>query len=367
MDPDGGEHFAAWRRALKVCTQPYGGIQIVFCYLNGSIICQETTHMRLLVVGLGSIGMRHARNFKSLGVESLVGCDLLEERRQKFSSEISTEIVSTFEDGLLKKPDLVVIASPNCFHLEQAIISAQSSCHLFIEKPLSHTLEGLDELITLVDEKSLFAHVGSNWKFHPAFKTMKKIINEGSLGKITGARVIAGQWLPDWHPWEDYRQMYSAKKSLAGGVVLDSHEFDYLTWLLGPISKVSGYTAHTGALDIETEDIAVACMQFESGVLATVHIDYIQRDYRRRYHISGDAGTLEWDYTTGEITHYNAVRNDSTKINVAINELNTMYMEQSRHILAGVKGTELPVTSISDARHVLENLLAIKGPYDKIN
>ncbi|HDL01339.1 MAG TPA: Gfo/Idh/MocA family oxidoreductase, partial [candidate division Zixibacteria bacterium] len=223
--------------------------------------------MKILVVGLGSIGMRHARNFKTLGVEQLIGCDLLEERRQKFSSEINGDIVSTLEKGLYKKPDLVVVASPNRFHLEQAKTSARNGCHLFIEKPVSHTLEGLDDLITLVDEKSLFAHIGSKWKFHPAFKTMKKIINEGSLGKITGAQVIAGQWLPDWHPWEDYRNMYSAKKDQAGGIVLDSHEFDYLTWLLGPISKVSGYTAHTGALDIETEDIAVACMQFESGVL----------------------------------------------------------------------------------------------------
>ena len=163
--------------------------------------------MRIMIVGLGSIGMRHARNFKSLGVDHLIGCDLLEERRQKFASEISGEIVSTLEKGLRKKPELVVIASPNRFHLEQAEASARNGCHLFIEKPVSHTLDGLDDLLALVEEKSLFAHVGSNWKFHPAFKTMKKIINEGSLGKITGAQVIAGQWLPDWHPWEDYRQI----------------------------------------------------------------------------------------------------------------------------------------------------------------
>lgn len=323
--------------------------------------------MKIMIVGLGSIGMRHAQNFKSLGVDYLIGCDLLEERRQKFSEQINEEIVSTIEEGLCKKPELVVIASPNRFHLEQAKASARSGCHLFIEKPVSHSLEGLDELIALVDDKFLFAHVGSNWKFHPAFEIMKKIINEGSLGRITGAQVIAGQWLPDWHPWEDYRQMYSAKTNQAGGVVLDTHEIDYLTWLLGPVSDSVGYIAHSGALDIETEDVAVACMKFDSGVLATLHFDYIQREYRRRYHISGDAGTLEWDYQLGKITLYDASKDETSMINVAVDDLNTMYLEQSQHVLAGIRGEVSPVTSISAAKDVLKILLTIKSSNGQVN
>ena len=323
--------------------------------------------MRILIVGLGSIGMRHALNFKSLGAEYLIGCDLLEERRLKFSNELGGEVVSEFEAGLRKNPDLVVIASPNRFHLDQAILAAKSDCHLFIEKPVSHTLNRIDDLIRLIEEKSLFAHVGSNWKFHPAFKTMKEIIEDGSLGKITGAQVIAGQWLPDWHPWEDYRLMYSAKKEQAGGIVLDSHEFDYLTWLLGPVSTVTGYTAYSGTLDIETEDVAVACLKYKSGVLATVHVDYIQRDYRRRYHISGDAGTLEWDYKTGELLHYDATAGSTKIIGVAEDDLNAMYLEQSQHVMDGAKENIMPVTSISTAKEVLKILLEIKKNNGQVN
>ncbi len=321
---------------------------------------KSVSNLSILIVGLGSIGMRHAKNFQTLGVDLLVGFDPTLERRQQFVQEIGAHTVSSLDEGLGRGPDLVVIASPNCFHLKQALAAARQGCNLFVEKPISHTLEGVDELVDLVNEQSLYLHVGSNWKFHPAFMTMKQVIESGVLGTITGAQVLSGQWLPDWHPWEDYRQMYSSKKQLAGGIVLDSHEFDYLTWLLGPVKNVAGFSAHTGALDIETEDVAAACLQLESGVIATVHVDYIQREYRRRYHISGDQGTMEWDYTKGMLSLYDANTKETQEIDVTATDLNEMYLEQARRILAGVLGEEAPITPAASALRVLEILCSIK-------
>ena len=262
--------------------------------------------MKILIAGLGSIGFRHASNFKQLGVDELVGFDPAIEPRVKFEEHFNFPVVDSLEKGLSYSPDLTVISSPNCYHMEQAIIAAKQGSHLFIEKPLSHSRDGLELLVGLVKEKNLFAHVGSNWKFHPAFIRMKEMINDRVLGKITGVQVIAGQWLPDWHPETDYRKMYSSSKALSGGVVLDSHEFDYITWLLGSVDYAYGLTAQSGTLDIETEDVAVACLKFSNGILGTVHIDYIQRAYRRRYHMSGDKGTIEWDCLDGKIRHYDA-------------------------------------------------------------
>ncbi len=322
---------------------------------------KSVSPLSILIVGLGSIGMRHAKNFQTLGVDHVVGFDPTLERRQQFVQEIGSPTVSSLDEGLCSGPDLVVIASPNCFHLKQALAAARQGCHLFVEKPLSHSIEGVGELIDVVNDRALYLHVGSNWKFHPAFKVMKRIIDDGILGRITGAQVLSGWWLPDWHPWEDYRQMYSAKKNLAGGIVLDSHEFDYLTWLLGPVKNVSGYIAHSGALEIETEDVAAACMQLESGVIATVHVDYIQREYRRRYHIAGDQGTLEWDYTKGSINLFDANTEESQVLDVSGDDLNEMYVEQSRHILEGVLEGVAPITSAASALQVLKILCTIKG------
>jgi len=317
--------------------------------------------MKILIAGLGSIGFRHANNFKQLGVDKLVGFDPVTKPRDKFEKNFNFPVVDSLEKGLAYRPDLTVISSPNCHHIEQAIMAAKQGSHLFIEKPLSHSHVGLDILDGLIKEKNLFAHVGSNWKFHPAFITMKKMINDRVLGKVTGVQIIAGQWLPDWHPDEDYRKMYSSSKTLSGGVVLDSHEFDSVTWLLGPVEYTYGFTAQSGVLDIETEDVAVSCLKFINGILGTVHIDYIQRSYRRRYHISGNKGTLEWDYLDGKIKHYDADKKKTNTIDVQMKDLNEMYLLQTKHIIKGVQGIEKPVTSIEDAVRVMDILLQIKG------
>lgn len=317
-------------------------------------------NLSVAVIGLGSIGVRHAKNFIALGVENITGFDPSIEKCLDFEKALGKGASSSFQEALSKRQDLVVIASPSCFHLEQAIISAEAGAHLFIEKPLSINLDKVDFFLELVVKKKLFVHVGSNWKFHPAFCLMKKLISEGALGKITGSQVLSGWWLPDWHPWEDYRQMYSAKRSLGGGIVLDSHEFDYITWLLGPVETVCGYTNKSGCLEIETEDVAAACIKHKSGAISTVHIDYIQREYRRRYHISGDKGTMEWDYSKGELYLYDSVSDSSQLFDVSHKDINEMYIKQAEHVLTGVLEGHQPVTSASTAAEVLKILCAIR-------
>ena len=316
--------------------------------------------LKATVFGLGSIGMRHARNLKSLGVENVAGMDPNAGRRQRFLDEHGGETAETIEEALSSPPDLAVIASPNRFHVEQANACARIGCHLLIEKPLGSDVDGVDELISEIEAQGLFAHVGSNWKFHAAFAAMKRLLDERRVGQVTGAQVLAGQWLPDWHPWEDFRKGYSARADLGGGVVLDSHELDYLTWLLGPVRETTGMTAHSGALDIETEDVAAICLRFESGALATLQLDYIQREYRRRYHISGDAGTIEWDVRSGVVNCYRAETGRTETIETPLGDVNDMYVAQMQHVLDGVRGGVAPVTPVAVAAKVLAMQIALR-------
>lgn len=320
----------------------------------------NATLPRTAILGLGSIGLRHARNLRSLGVADLIGMDPDSDRRERFVREFGGRAAADIHGALAMSPALAVVASPNRFHVEQALAAAAAGCHLFVEKPLGVTRDGIDALMAEVGRRGLFAHVGSNWKFHPAFRLMKRLLDEGAVGRVTGAQVLAGQWLPDWHPWEDYRRGYSARADLGGGIVLDSHEFDYLPWLLGPVAAITGYTAHSGCLEISTEDVAVATLRFDSGALATVQVDYIQRHYRRRYHISGDAGTIEWDYSRGTVAHYSAASNTTREYQAGLADINAMYVEQMAHVLDGVAGRASPVTPLAAAARTLDLLLTLK-------
>jgi predicted dehydrogenase len=309
--------------------------------------------LKILIAGLGSIGMRHARNFQVLGASVELGVDPSEERRARFVREIGGEAFASLEEGLTRSPTLVVVASPSRFHVQQATLCVLAGCDLLIEKPIGTSDSGVAALKAAIAASKRFVHVGSNFKFHSAFREMRRLLDENSLGQVTGAQVLAGQWLPDWHPWEDYRLGYSAQEKLGGGIVFDTHEFDYLMWLLGPIDRIEGFSTSSGCLEIETEDVACACMRFASGVLATLQVDYIQRDYRRRYHISGDGGTMEWDYTTGRIDIFRAGSGERQVLDVR-EDINTMYLRQAQHVLDGVTSRIDPVTPVEHAQRVLE-------------
>jgi predicted dehydrogenase len=315
--------------------------------------------MKVAVLGLGSIGRRHGRNFRALGLDGIIGFDPSEERRAQFTQETGAPATGD-QAAAIAASDLVCVCSPNRFHTAQALAAAHAGKGLFIEKPMGVERQSVAELRLMVEDKGLFAHVGSNWKFHPAFQMMKRLLADGAVGRIVAVQVLAGQWLPDWHPWEDYRQMYSSHVALGGGIVLDSHEFDYLSWLFGPVAEVRGMTRRSGALEIDTEDAAVALLRFDSGVLGSVQVDYIQREYRRSYHVCGDAGTLEWNYRTNQIRLYRAANQSVETFDVGLTDINEMYLAQARHLIAGMGGTETPVTSIRQAEAVIDILLRIK-------
>lgn len=309
--------------------------------------------MKVLILGLGSIGRRHARCFRSLGVDAVAGFDPSEERRLQFSGELDgAATFSTEELGLGWNPDLVVVASPNAFHIRQAHLVASAGKPMLIEKPLGTDLIEAEKLSQVIENKQLYSHVGSNWKFHPAFTTMKEWLREGRLGIVTGVQVLAGQWLPDWHPWEDYRRMYAARAELGGGAIFDTHELDYLMWLLGPVSAFCGFKTNSGALEIDTEDVAACMLRFENGALGVLLTDYIQRVPRRRYHISGSQGTMEWDFVDGFLTLYRSGQ-DVERVDVRLPDINDMYLAQAKRVLDDIQNGGHPETPVSAMMRVL--------------
>jgi predicted dehydrogenase len=313
--------------------------------------------MRALIVGLGSIGRRHGRNLAALGVE-VVGFDPVADRRTAFTREVQgAKGCEIFEAGLEAGCDCAVIASPNVHHLDQAIASARVGLHLFIEKPLAVSPVGVEVLADEVERRGLTTMMGSNWKFHPGPRQLKRLIKSGALGRVLAVQAIGGQYLPDWHPREDYRRMYSSRVDLGGGVLLDSHEVDYLTWLLGPITTVTCRTERTGTIEIETHDLASLLLVFASNATGTLQIDYLQRSYTRRVHLTGSGGTAIWDYPEGLVRHYDGTDGRWHEYRTPEGyELNQMYEDEMRHFLDCVAARRPTLTPLSQALHVLSVL-----------
>ena len=317
------------------------------------------THV--LVLGLGSIGRRHARCFLAAGAEKVTGFDPSDERRVQFTDELDYPAVADEDEALGLGADLVVVASPNAFHARQVNAALDQGVAVFVEKPLAIALEDGEAIAARVAAEKAYLHMGSNWKFHPAFRAMKEIIANGQLGQVTGGQVVAGGWLPDWHPYEDYRQMYTSRRELGGGAVFDTHELDYLSWLLGPLRSLTGRTAQSGCLEIETEDVAAAVLEFESGALVTLLTDYIQRVPQRRYFLNGDQGTLEWDLFDQQIKLSRPGRRHVETIDVELADLNEMYVAQAAHVLEDLHTGRSAMTPAGQALQVLRAQMAWKA------
>src|SRR5690606_29959917 len=151
-------------------------------------------------------------------------------------------------------------------------------------------------------------------------------------GKVTGASVIAGGWLPDWHPWEDYRQMYARRAEQDGRAALDTHELDNLPWQLGPATALTADMPRRRPLDIDTEDTAACAIRFRGGALGTLLTDYIQRVPRRRYAIAGDRGSIDWDLQ-GEAVRLHLPGKQNATVVAATEDLNDMYTAQAARVL----------------------------------
>jgi predicted dehydrogenase len=146
-------------------------------------------------------------------------------------------------------------------------------------------------------------------RYHPAYSTARAAIEQGRLGKVLYAKTWFESWLPDWHPWEDYRQSYAARRDLGGGVLptLD-HEIDFLSWCLGPPRSSSGVSHRSGALEMEVDDTAAIHLEYPGGVSAHCLLSLCRRDRQRGFEFIGSQASLRYSLETGQLLR---CRNDA--------------------------------------------------------
>jgi predicted dehydrogenase len=318
--------------------------------------------LKVLIIGCGSIGRRHIRNLFSIGISDIVACDSNPVRLHKVKEDHGIVGYLSISEALSCKPDAAIICTPTSLHVPHAIEAAKAGCHLFIEKPLSHSMEGVDELISIVNNKGMVTFVGSNFKFHPSFVKMKEIIDKGILGNVLSARCQFGQYLPDWHPWEDYRYTYSARSELGGGILLDAHEFDYMRWFLGEVEEVFCMAGKLSRLDIDTEDTVEAILRFSNGAIGEIHVDYTQRAYQRNYEFFCENGTLKWDFLEKEVKMYRAVESSWEVFKEPLHyDINDMYIEEMKHFLRCINDGERSITDIYSGYRTLMVIMAARA------
>lgn len=317
---------------------------------------------RFLVVGCGSIGKRHIANLRLLGIDDIIVFDNDASRAAETAALHAVHPALSMDEAWQRRPDVCLITVPTALHLALARQAAERGCHLFIEKPLSHSWQGVEELLASVAQRRLVTMVGCNMRFHPGLREVKRLLAEAAVGRVISARVEVGQYLPDWHPLEDYRRGYSARRELGGGVILDAiHELDYLRWFCGPVADAVCLAGKMSQLEIDTEDIAALLLRFRNGIIGEVHLDYVQRAYRRTCQIVGEEGTIHWDFSARQVRWYSARTRQWNQYDDPPDwEVNRMYLDEMEHFLACLAGAAEPEVDVIQAAEVLRIALAAK-------
>ena len=242
------------------------------------------------------MGKRRVRCLKAHGVQSdqIRIVDHREDRRNESQSLYNVAGFASFEVGMEWEPDVVIVSLPSKLHMEHCLMAARAGKDFWCEIALSHSLDGVDELQSLVQQHGLIAALGINNPFHYGLQAAKSWLQEPEFGKPLTYQITFGNYLPNWHPWEDYRSFYDETQIM--GVI--AQELGTLYTLLDTrLTDVYAQMNHLGALDIPGPDTICVIGNTEAGTNVTLLIDLLQDIQQYSYRIVGENGVIEVDFS----------------------------------------------------------------------
>ena len=312
------------------------------------------------MVGYGSIGKRHIENLhKFSNIEIIV---FTKRKYDNFLKKKKCKKISTLDDAINENPKAAIICNETSYHMQTAIQLANAGMHIFVEKPLSDSLKDSKKFLEIINKRKLIAHVGNVLHFHPCLIKIKEIIDGKKIGRILSVDAENGSYLPDWHPFEDYRKSYAAIENLGGGVVLTCiHEIDYLYWLFGNISETTSYTQKNSDLKIPVEDIAEILFLFKNNIIGHIHLDYFQKPQSRTCKIIGTEGVLISNLGKNSVKIYDhKTRKWKEKIINKKYNKNKMYSDELNHFIRCIQNNLKDYNNIKQSTNVLKIALSVK-------
>lgn len=344
---------------------------------QGSPTESRTAIRRCLFVGLGGIGQRHLRNLRALLGDS-VEVVAYRVRGERQTLDDNLQVVpgvdleqkygvspcSNLEQALASRPDVVFITNPSSMHVPVALSAARQGCHLFIEKPLSHSLAQVNELASLCDEQKLVTCVAYQLRYHPGFLRLRELLGASAVGKLLSVRAEVGEYLPGFHPYEDYRRMYASKSALGGGVTLSQiHEIDYLCALFGAPRRVFSMGGHVSSLEVDVDDVALSVLEFSradgGSLYVELHQDFVQRPAQRSVTVLGERGKLVWSLSGRYFEHCDESGNVLERQSYADFPRNQAFLDELANFFGCVIRGEPCTPSVHDGALSLEVAVAL--------
>ena len=284
----------------------------------------DPKHITIGIIGLGSIGLRHANELIGIGVEKIYA--LRTNRGAKeVPNDISQHIVNIYnESDFLDLPiDGYIISNPTSLHIDTINLVSKKDKAIFIEKPLC---ENFTDIISLNKFSNDLVQIGFCLRFNNLFKAVKSALKDNIIGDVFHSRINVGQYLPSWHPYTDYRTEYFSKKEYGGGSLRTlCHEIDLSFFFFGNPTKTSTLSGKVSNLEINVDDYALMLFSYKNKHTSRIEIDFLSKKKERNGIIFGTKGDLHYDFFDNTIIIFDICGKEI--INKTI-ETNNMYYDQ---------------------------------------
>lgn len=283
--------------------------------------------MNFLVVGLGSMGKRRVRNLQALVHTALAGFDSRADRREEASLRYSIETFDSFDKALAAfKPDALVISTGPSLHMEYAHRAVKLGLHCFIEASVVEG-ERIAELCKALEGTRLVMVPSCTMRYYPGPIAIRDIIRAGKIGKPLNLNYLTGQYLPDWHPWEQIQDFYVSKRETGGAREIVPFELTWINEIFGEPEPLACVKDKLTDMDADIDDIYHCILRYPDGMLANVTVEVISRPKAiRELNILGSSGRLVFSADEHCVRYVAVGDEDWTRINLGTGTVEKGYI-----------------------------------------
>lgn len=249
------------------------------------------------------MGKRRVRNLLKLKYNNIIGFDPRLDRRKESISKYQINTVSTIEEGLKQNPNVMIISTPPDLHYQYAQIAIKENIHFFTEVNMASA--DIKKIISKLKNKTIVAAPSCTTLYNPVVKELQKILITKSIGKIFTVYHHFGHYLPNWHPWENYKNFYVSKKETGAAREVVPFELVWMTTLFSEIKSVYGHIDKISKLKTNIDDIYEILMEFKNGIKCILIIDVLSTPAFSETKIIGEKGTILCDHNSGIIKLHN--------------------------------------------------------------
>jgi len=314
------------------------------------------------VVGSGSIARRHLSNLLALGYSDLVVVSEKKKLNYVVIAGSAIPCVTDYEQLLNSSAECIIICNPTSMHEEYLRRALEVQKHVLLEKPAAIHYAGLTNIMDRLEQEALTVGLVHQFRFDEGISRLRDYLQSGNLGEVLHVSALQGEHIADYHPDEDYRQSYAARRDLGGGVLLTQiHQIDLLNWLFGPFDSVYAVGGNSGRLQIDVEDQASYLLKSTSGLPVHGYVDYLSRPKTMKIRVSGTCGVLEWDYYQAELSLMHADETEGKVLASWAFDRDLMFRRLLEDYFNSVANKTRPRSNLFDGICSLKIVESIKG------